>query len=115
MSDLDSVRPAQFCSALLATLTAADGRRRRRVRNTTPDAIGLGLKRELLEGVIAADPEAADFEEWLLQRCIAAGPGSGGVQAMALSILEEWKLAEEAGEFQEWLRQGAHSDDAMAE
>jgi hypothetical protein len=112
---LENVRPAQFCDALLATLTAADGRRRRRVRNTTPDAIGLALKRELLEAVIAADPDPDDFEEWLLQRCIAAGPGSGGLQAMALSILEEWRLAESGGEFQAWLRHGAQSDDAIAE
>jgi hypothetical protein len=112
---LENVRPAQFCGALLATLTAADGRRRRRVRNTTPDAIGLALKRELLEGVIAADPDRDDFEEWLLQRCIAAGPGSGGLQAMALSILEEWRLAEAAGDFRAWLEQGARSDDRLVE
>lgn len=109
---MDAPRPAGFCRELIATLEAADGRRRRRKRNTTPDAIGLALKRELLEGAVAEDPEPADFETWLLERCLAAGPGSGGVQAMALSILEEWRLAADVGVFREWLARGAPSEDA---
>src|SRR5690606_22702639 len=42
-------RPADFCRGLLAALDASEGRRRRRKRDTTPDAIGLAIKRELLE------------------------------------------------------------------
>ena len=38
------VRPAQACSQLLAALGASDGRRKRRKRNTTPDAIGMAIK-----------------------------------------------------------------------
>lgn len=110
--DMDAPRPAEFCRELIATLEASDGRRRRRKRDTTPDAIGLAIKRELLEGVIADDPAPAAFEAWLLERCVAAGPGNGGVRAMALSILEEWRLAAEAEAFRAWLARGAPSEDA---
>lgn len=108
-------RPRDICRELLATLDASEGRRRRRVRNTTPDAIGLGLKRDLLERAVAADPDPDAFEAWLLDQCVAAGPGEGGVRAMALSIFEEWRLAHEAGSFRDWLAQGAPSDDAERE
>jgi hypothetical protein len=110
MTFSDDLRPAEFCRELIATLDAADGRRRRRKRNTTPDAIGLHIKRELLEQAIADNPDAADFEAWLFERCVAQP--EGGVQAMALSILEEWRYASEADGFRAWLNRGAPSDDA---
>jgi hypothetical protein len=109
-----TLRPAEFCRELLAALEASEGRRRRRKRNTTPDAIGLGLKRELLESVIAGDPAAEDFEQWLFDRCIAQAAGTGGVNAMALSILEEWRFAADVDGFRHWLAQGAPSDDARS-
>ena len=105
-------RPGDICRELLATLDASEGRRKRRKRDTTPDAIGLTLKRELLERAVAADPEPDDFEAWLLEQCRAAGEGDGGVRAMAQSIFEEWCLAREAESFREWLERGAPSDDA---
>ena len=46
------LRPADFCREMLATIDASEGRRRRRKRNTTPDAIGLELKRTLLEAAM---------------------------------------------------------------
>ena len=60
------VRPAEVCAALLAALEAAEGRRRSRKRDQTPDAIGLAIKRELLERVVQEDPDPEAFEEWLL-------------------------------------------------
>jgi hypothetical protein len=107
-----SMRPADFCHQLLATLEASDGRRRRRKRNTTPDAIGMGLKRDLLERAIHEDPEPQAFEAWLLQHCLAAGDVSGPLRAMAQDILNEWRLAEVSPAFRAWLQQGAPSDDA---
>lgn len=107
-----NLRPAEFCRELIAALDASDGRRRRRKRNTTPDAIGIALKRELLELAIAADPAPELFESWLYERCLVEP--NGGVQAMALSILEEWRFAAQAEDFRHWLAQGAPSDDAGA-
>src|SRR5437867_11295326 len=106
-------RPSQICGELLAALDASEGRRRRRKRDTTPDAIGLTIKRDLLERAVAADPEADAFEAWLHEQCLAAGGSEGGVRAMALSIFEEWRLAHDADAFRDWLARGAPSDDAL--
>jgi hypothetical protein len=105
-------RPAEVCRELLAALEASEGRRQRRKRDTTPDAIGLAIKRDLLERAVAADPEPQAFESWLHEQCVGTGPAEGGVRAMALSIFEEWRLTLEAGAFHEWLARGAPSDDA---
>ena len=105
------LRPAQLCRELAIALEASEGRRKRRMRDTTPDAIGLQLKRELLEEVVRADPDPADFEAWLLQRCLDAGVANGPLRAMALSIWDEWRLAGATDEFRSWLAQGAPSDD----
>ncbi|MCL6640132.1 MAG: hypothetical protein K6T92_02050 [Candidatus Rokubacteria bacterium] len=108
-----SRRPADVCAELLAALEAAEGRRRRRKRDTTPDAIGLAIKRELLEAAVHEDPEPDAFEGWLLARCLAPGPGRsvGSVRAMAQEILAEWRLAAAAPDFRAWLEQGAPSAD----
>jgi len=114
VSDSPLTRPSAVCRELLAALEASEGRRQRRKRDTTPDAIGLAIKRGLLEQAVAADPAPHEFEAWLQQQCFAAGPGEGGVRAMALSIFEEWRLAQDADSFRDWLARGAPSDDAPA-
>jgi len=109
---MSSLRPADICRQLLATLDASEGRRKRRKRNTTPDAIGLAMKRDLLASAVQDDPEPAVFESWLLGRCQASGIADGPVRAMALEVLAEWRLAAASQPFQHWLAQGAPSDDA---
>lgn len=104
------LRPADICRQLLAALAASEGRRRKRKRDTTPDAIGLEVKRELLEEIAREDPDPGEFEAWLAERC--TGPGSGPLRAMARSILEEWRLAAASAPFRHWLQDGAPSDDA---
>jgi hypothetical protein len=108
------LRPADVCRALLAALDAADGRRRKRKRDQTPDAFGLGIKRELLRRAIEADPPADAFEGWLLSYPLACERPelAGPAQAMARSVFEEWRLAHSLGAFREWLEHGAPSDDA---
>jgi len=115
VTDAPEQRPAAICRELLAALEASEGRRRRRKRDTTPDAIGLTIKRELLERAVAADPEPDAFEEWLHEQCLAAGGSEGGVRAMALSIFEEWRLSQQADSFRDWLARGAPSDDARSD
>jgi hypothetical protein len=110
---MSTLRPADVCRQLLATLDASEGRRQRRKRNTTPDAIGLTMKRDLLAGAVQDDPEPVAFESWLLQHCQASGIADGPVRAMALEVLAEWRLAEASQPFQHWLAQGATSDDAL--
>jgi hypothetical protein len=119
-----ALRPAEVCQRLLAALDASEGRRRRRKRNTTPDSIGMAIKRSILEETVRDDPDADAFEGWLLERCLSAGESgtrndagelfaaSGPVRAMALEVLAEWRLAEASGAFRSWLNEGARSDDA---
>lgn len=112
-----SLRPAEVCKALLAALEAAEGRRRKRKRDQTPDAIGLSIKRMLLAQAVEDDPNPEAFEEWLLDypRKCATLESSGAVSAMARAVLEEWRLAHSLGAFRVWLEQGAPSDDAKDE
>ena len=105
------MRPAEVCSQLLAALDASEGRRRRRKRDTTPDSIGMELKRSLLEETVQHDPEPEAYEEWLLERCLAQGEATGPMRAMALDVLTEWQLAQSSAVFRNWLTQGAPSDD----
>lgn len=108
-----TLRPAAVCHALLAALTAAEGRTRKRKRDQTPDAIGLAVKRALLECVVHADPDSGDFEDWLLRYTQAAGGRApGAVLAMARAVLDEWRLAHAMGDFAKWLERGAPSADA---
>lgn len=107
------LRPAHFCQELLVALDASEGRRRRRKRNTTADAIGLEIKRGLLERCMEHNPEPDDFEAWLLEQVLSTGSGSGGVRAMAMSILDEWRLAVAGDSYGDWLARGAPSDDRL--
>jgi hypothetical protein len=109
------LRPAEFCRQLLAALDASEGRRRRRKRDTTPDAIGMALKRDLLERAVQEDPAPESFEHWLMQRCRNFRAASGPMRAMAQEVFAEWQLAEASEPFREWLDQGAPSDDAQRE
>ncbi len=105
--------PATFCAELIETLEASEGRRRRRKRNTTPDSIGLAMKRELLERAVREEPGTDGFEEWLFECVLGAGAGNGGLRAVAVSILEEWRFASQVDHFRGWLAAGAPSDDAQ--
>src|SRR5262245_24868777 len=117
MSSADDLRPAELCRVLLAALQAADGRRRSRKRDQTPDAIGLSIKRSLLTRAVEDDPDPNAFEAWLLDaphRC-GASESPGAVAAMARIVLEEWRLAHSSDAFRDWLQRGAPSDDTAGE
>ena len=107
------MRPAQVCSRLLAALDASEGRRRRRKRNTHPDAIGLALKRTLLEATVHQDPDPQEYEQWLTACCLGSDDASGPMLAMARDIFAEWQLAQESVFFRDWLEHGAPSDDSI--
>jgi hypothetical protein len=113
----EAASPAELCRELLRALDAAEGRRRRRKRDTTPDAIGLAIKRTLLEAAIAEHPAPDQFERWLLGRCLTADESVsvGAVRMMALDVLAEWRLAQSLPDFKDWLDRGAPSDDTRGE
>lgn len=103
--------PAELCRGLLGALDASEGRRKRRARNTTADSIGLGIQRELLEDVVRDGPAPDEFEGWLMHRCEAEGVADGAMRAMALSIWDQWQLAQRAPDVRAWIAAGAQSDD----
>jgi hypothetical protein len=105
-------RPAVICQQLLQATDATEGRRKRRKRNTTPDSLGMEVKRELLEAVVADDPDPDAFEAWLFARVQASGALSGATRAMALQVWDEWQFALASGGFRAWLAAGAPSDDS---
>ena len=105
------VRPGLVCGQLLAAMEGSEGRRKRRKRNTEPDTIGMGIKRQLLARAVAADPEPDEFEAWLLEECLNAGPLAGATRAMAMDVMDEWRMALTAPSFRAWLASGAPSDD----
>jgi hypothetical protein len=108
-----TLRPSDLCRGLLAALDASDGRRKRRQRDTAPDAIGFRIKRDLLAATVQDDPAPDAFEAWLVTRCRAADGtvSSGAVRAIARDVLTEWRLAEASPEFARWLAAGAPSED----
>jgi len=108
------MRPAEICSRLLAALDASEGRRRRRKRNTTPDSIGMAIKRTILEETVRHDPDPDAYEGWLLEFCLTQDGPSGSMRAMALDVLSDWRLAQTSVVFRNWLEQGAPSDDAAS-
>jgi hypothetical protein len=95
-------------------MEASEGRRRRRKRDTTPDAAGLAIKQALLVQAVRCDPDPEEFEAWLLERCQRTaldGDPPGARLAMARSVLEEWRLACSSAGFRSWLGSGAPSED----
>jgi hypothetical protein len=60
---------------LLLALDASEERRRRRKCDTTPDALGLSLKHQLLIRAVEADPNPDEFARSEDLRESAAGGG----------------------------------------
>jgi hypothetical protein len=81
-----ALRPAAVCQQLLQATDASEGRRKRRKRNTTPDRLGMELKRALFEAIVADDPDPDLFEAWLFARVQASGTLAGATRAMALQV-----------------------------
>ena len=106
-----TLRPGPFCAQLLASMDASEGRRKRRKRNTTPDAFGMEIERDLLARAAADDPDPDAFEAWLMQSCLAAGPLAGATRATAMRIMDQWRVALASDGFRAWLESGAPSDD----
>ena len=106
-----TLTPAELCRGLLGALDASEGRRKRRARDTTADSIGLAIQRELLEDVVREEPAPDEFEGWLLRRCEREGVGDGAMRAMALSVWDQWQLAQRAPDVRAWILAGARSDD----
>jgi hypothetical protein len=86
----EPLRPRDFAILLLGSGDLAP---RRRARDQHADRVGLDLKRRVLEGLLARDPEPDDAEAALMDVVESLGPPMGPTRAMALLVLEEWRTA----------------------
>jgi hypothetical protein len=66
---------------------------RRRARDQQADRVGIDLKRRVLEALLALDPEPEDMEAALMLVVDELGPPPGPSRAMALLVLDEWRVA----------------------
>lgn len=107
----DTLQPGEFCRQMLRALDAAEGRTKKRKRDQTPDAIGLAIKRDLLQRAAEDDPTAETFGAWLLEQTLAQS-ASGPVHATCSAILDDYRLALVDSPFRQWLADGAPSADA---
>jgi hypothetical protein len=97
---IDRPRPKAFCTLLKAVDCRPP---RQRARDQQADLVGNALKAQLLDYVIAKDPEPEDFAAALLEGARGldqAGPARG----VASDILLGWEEARVPG-FLTWLEQ----------
>ncbi len=86
----DQLRPKDFALFLLGS---GDATPRQRARDQQADAAGLELKRRVLAEVVARDPDPAELEAVLMDVVDDLGPPAGPTRAVALSVLDEWRMA----------------------
>jgi hypothetical protein len=86
----DSPRPRDLALLLLAS---GDMLPRQRARDQQADRAGLALKRQILERIVAIDPEPGALEETLVQIIRELSPPSGPARALAVQFREEWLAA----------------------
>jgi len=84
------LRPRDLALLLLAS---GDLLPRQRARDQQADRAGLELKRRILQGVAARDPEPALLDAALLEVVQEIGPPTGPTRALALAFREEWQGA----------------------
>jgi hypothetical protein len=106
------LRPRDLAVLLLAS---GDLRPRKRARDQQADTAGLDLKRRVLEGVAARDPEPDELEAVLVQIVDEIGPPTGPTRAVAASVREEWQTACAAPEWVAYLLDEALRENAEGE
>lgn len=98
-----SIDPREFC----VLLKAVDRRPPRMSRDLEPDLIGIDLKHQVLDSLIADPPDAAEFEVGLLERAAALDLPGGTARGICSDILTEWRMAHASAAFLPWLREEA--------
>ena len=94
------IRPSDLALFLLAS---GENQPRQRARDQQADIAGLELKRQVLDLLIAADPEPAELDAALMQIVTQLGAPTGPTRAICGTIREEWEAAALAPGFTEWL------------
>jgi len=95
-----TIRPKDLALFLLAS---GDMLPRQRARDQRADVSGGELKVRLLNELVARDPEPEAIEAALEEIVFELGPPTGPTRGVALSIMDDWRSAEESPAFVEWL------------
>jgi hypothetical protein len=86
----EPLRPRDLAVLLLASGELSP---RQRARDQQADHAGGALKRRVLSELIARDPDGPELEAALLAVVEEIGPPPGPTRSVALSFLEEWRVA----------------------
>src|SRR5262245_40369084 len=95
-----ALRPKDLALLLLAS---GDLLPRQRARDQQSDMAGNALKARLLNELVGLDPEPEQLVTVLEQLVATFGPPTGPTRAVAVGVLEEWRVACESPEFVTWL------------
>ncbi len=86
----EPLRPRDLALLLLASGELSP---RQRARDQQSDHAGNDLKRRVLNELVARDPDGPELEPTLMEVVAAFGPPTGPTRSVALSFLEEWRMA----------------------
>ena len=98
------MRPREFA---LLLLSSGELLPRQRLRSQTPDAVGLELKRRLLQSLADLDPEPTELDETLAHLVNEGGASAGPLRALALSFRDDWQALPASPEWIEFLQSEA--------
>jgi hypothetical protein len=87
-----AVTPREFALLLLA----GEAGPRQRARDQQADRAGLSLKRRILEELLAIDPAPEELEAALCDIVERFGPPYGVTRAVAIGLLDEWRMMQSA-------------------
>jgi hypothetical protein len=93
-------RPRDLALLLLAL---GDDPPRQRARDQQADRAGASLRRRLLDGLAALDPEPGDCESALEAAVVEIGEPTGPTRAVAALILSDWRDARTNPGLWSWL------------
>jgi hypothetical protein len=83
------IRPGDFARILLAS---SSGPPRQRARDQQADLAGESLNRQILDRLIALDPDPVGLEEALLAIVEEMGEPSGPARGVCTSIQQTWEM-----------------------
>jgi hypothetical protein len=101
------MRPRELALLLLGS---DELRPRPRMRSQQPDALGLALKRRLLERLVELDPEPANLDAALAHLIDELGPPPGPIRALAIGFRDDWQGLPCNPEWLQHLREQASED-----
>ncbi len=97
-------RPRDLAALLLAL---GDDPPRQRARDQQADRAGAGIRRLLLERLVALDPDPAGLDAALDAIVLELGEPTGPTRAVAGMVLRDWNDSRSAPSYWAWLREEA--------